>query len=479
MTLRRITECKTKIVATLGPATSALEMIELLARTGVDVFRINFSHGSENEHTKTIENIQRVREKLGFPVSILQDLQGPKIRLGKIKNGKAFLKNGDRFVLTAEEVLGDEHKASISFPEVINDVSPGEIIYINDGLIKLKIEKKDSQNIYTYVLEGGEISDHKGVNFPNTRLSVPAITEKDKKDLKFGIEHGVDLVALSFVKTPKEVEELRNLMRDFGRVVPIISKIEKWEAVENLEGIIDTSDGIMVARGDLGVEMPIEEIPVIQKKIISACNRKGKPVITATQMLNSMINNPTPTRAEVTDISNAIFDGTDAVMLSNETAVGKFPIQSVSVMRNVIKNTERSRIFRNFLKNKSDKVEIGNVSEAIALSANKIAENIKAKAIITATESGRTALLVSKYRPDVPVIALSPRENTIRYLVLKWGVIPVKVQAFKTVDEIIEKAIEVAKEKKLVKNGETVVITAGSHTGISGSTDLLKVSAIR
>ncbi len=479
MTLRRITECKTKIVATLGPATTTPEKIEALVKAGVDIFRINFSHGTENEHSETIERIKQITGRFDFPVAILQDLQGPKIRLGKIKNGKAILNRGAEFILTTKEIIGDEHIASITFPAVIKDVSPGEIIYINDGLIKLKIERIDKENIYTKVIEGGEISDHKGVNFPNTRLSVPAITEKDKKDLQFGLKHGVDLVALSFVKSPDEVEELRNLMKKYGKVVPIISKIEKWEAVENLESIVEVSDGIMVARGDLGVEMPIEQVPIIQKKIISMSNRKGKPVITATQMLNSMIENPTPTRAEVTDIANAIFDGTDAVMLSNETAVGKFPVESVSVMRRVIKNTEKSTIFKRFLKSKKDKIEGNSISEAIALSANKIAENVNAKVIITATESGRTALLVSKYKPDVPVIAITPREQTLKYLTLKWGVIPVKVKAFKTVDEILEKAVKIVKEKGIAKSGDTVVITAGSHTGISGSTDLLKVATVK
>ena len=407
MTLRRITECKTKIVATLGPATTTPEKIEALVKAGVDIFRINFSHGTENEHSETIERIKQITGRFDFPVAILQDLQGPKIRLGKIKNGKAILNRGAEFILTTKEIIGDEHIASITFPAVIKDVSPGEIIYID------------------------------------------------------------------------EVEELRNLMKKYGRVVPIISKIEKWEAVENLESIVEVSDGIMVARGDLGVEMPIEQVPIIQKKIISMSNRKGKPVITATQMLNSMIENPTPTRAEVTDIANAIFDGTDAVMLSNETAVGKFSVESVSVMRRVIKNTEKSTIFKRFLKSKKDKIEGNSISEAIALSANKIAENVNAKVIITATESGRTALLVSKYKPDVPVIAITPREETLKYLTMKWGVIPVKVKAFKTVDEILEKAVKIVKEKGIAKSGDTVVITAGSHTGISGSTDLLKVATVK
>ena len=472
-------ECKTKIVATIGPSTNTEEKIKKLIVEGVDVFRINFSHGDKEQHRETIKKIKAISNDLSYPVSILQDLQGPKIRLGKLKNGKAFLKNGSEFILTTEEILGDEHICSITFPSVIKDITVDQLIYINDGLIKLKVKKVTGDKVYTTVIEGGEISDHKGVNFPNTRLSIPAITEKDKEDLKFGLSNGVDLVALSFVKTPEDVIELRSLMQEYGRIIPIISKIEKWEAVENIEKIVEVSDGIMVARGDLGVEVPVEKVPIIQKKIISISNKKGKPVITATQMLNSMVESPVPTRAEVTDVSNAIFDGTDAVMLSNETAVGKFPIESVKVMRNIIKNTEKSTIFRKFLKTKAEEPVEKNISDAIAISANNIANVVNAKIIISATESGRTAILVSKHKPNVPVIALTPKEETLKFLILKWGVIPFKVDAFKTVDEILQKAVEIAKETKLAKKGDIIVITAGSHTGISGSTDLLKVATIK
>ncbi len=472
-------ECKTKIVATIGPSTNTEEKIKRLIVEGVDVFRINFSHGDKEQHRETIKKIKAISNDLSYPVSILQDLQGPKIRLGKLKNGKAFLKNGSEFILTTKEILGDEHICSITFPSVIKDITVDQLIYINDGLIKLKVKKVTGDKVYTTVIEGGEISDHKGVNFPNTRLSIPAITEKDKEDLKFGLSNGVDLVALSFVKTPEDVIELRSLMQEYGRIIPIISKIEKWEAVENIEKIVEVSDGIMVARGDLGVEVPVEKVPIIQKKIISISNKKGKPVITATQMLNSMVESPVPTRAEVTDVSNAIFDGTDAVMLSNETAVGKFPIESVKVMRNIIKNTEKSTIFRKFLKTKAEEPVEKNISDAIAISANNIANVVNAKIIISATESGRTAILVSKHKPNVPVIALTPKEETLKFLILKWGVIPFKVDAFKTVDEILQKAVEIAKETKLAKKGDIIVITAGSHTGISGSTDLLKVATIK
>ena len=477
--IQRRKECKTKIVVTLGPVTNTEEKIEKLIVEGVDVFRINFSHGDIKQHRETIKRIKAASKKLSYPIPILQDLQGPKIRLGKIKKGQAFLKNGAEFILTTKEILGNEHICSITFPGVIKDITADQLIYINDGLIKLKVKRVANDKVYTAVIEGGEISDHKGVNFPNTRLSIPAVTEKDKEDLKFGLTNSIDLVALSFVKTPEDVIELRNLMQLYGRIVPIISKIEKWEAVENIEKIVEVSDGIMVARGDLGVEVPIEKVPIMQKKIISISNKRGKPVITATQMLNSMIENPVPTRAEVTDVSNAIFDGTDAVMLSNETAVGKFPIESVRVMRNIIKNTEKSTIFKKFLKTKSEEPIEKNISDAIAISANNIANVVNAKIIVSATESGRTAILVSKHKPNVPVIALTPKEETLKFLILKWGVIPFKVDAFKTVDEILQKAIEIAKETKLAKRDDIIVITAGSHTGVSGSTDLLKVARIK
>lgn len=475
--MRKIIEGKTKIVATIGPSTQDRNKIEALAKNGVNVFRINFSHGTHKEHQKTIRTVREVANSLDLPLSILQDLQGPKIRLGEFKNGKAFLRNGAEFILTIRDIKGDERISSITNKDIIKDVKKGEIIYINDGLIKLKVEKISNGNIYTKVLEGGEISDHKGVNFPKTHLSIPSITEKDKKDLKFGLENNVDMVALSFVKRAEDVVELRRLMENFGNVVPIISKIEKWEAVENLEKVIEVSDGVMVARGDLGVEMPIEEIPITQKRIIHLCNKKGKPVITATQMLNSMIENPTPTRAEVTDISNAIFDGTDAVMLSNETAVGRFPVESVKMMRQIIRITEKSKLFRNFIA-ESEKVSEPNVPDAIACSAVAIAKAVKAKLIISATESGKTAMLVSKCKPDVPVLALTPKEKTLHFLALKWGVFPVKVAPFKTVDGILRRGPEVAKQLNLLKDEDLYVITAGSHTGVSGSTNLVKVDKV-
>jgi pyruvate kinase len=475
--IKKIADCKTKIVVTLGPSTSSQEKIETLAKLGVGVFRINFSHGTYEQHKKTIQAIREVEEKLNLSLAILQDLQGPKIRLGEFENGTAFLRKDSEFVLTTNKVKGNKRISAITCKDIGKDVKRGELIYLNDGLIKLEIQKITGKNIYTKVIEGGTAGNHNGVNFPTSQLSVASITEKDKKDLKFGLENNIDMVAQSFIKTAKDVLELKNLMRATGKTVPIISKIEKWEAVKNLKEIIEVSDGIMVARGDLGVEMSIAEIPIIQKQIISLCNKKGKPVITATQMLSSMVENPTPTRAEVTDISNAIFDGTDAVMLSNETAVGKFPIETVEIMQQIIQSTEKSALFKNVAV--EDEIVSGfDVPDAIAHSAAVMAKSTKAKIIISATESGKTAMLVSKYKPSVPILALTPKEQTLRFLLLKWGVFPVKVNTFKTVDEILNAAPEIAKHLHFLKKKDLYIITAGTHAGVSGSTNLIKIDKI-
>jgi pyruvate kinase len=468
---------KTKIVVTLGPSSEKEEILRKLFLEGVDVFRLNFSHGTSEEHCETITLIRKLEKELDLPVAIMQDLQGPKIRLGKIKNGEAVLKDGSYFTLTKETLDGDDKISSVTFPEVIDEVAVGHLIYIDDGRIKLRAKKKNDNSLLTEVLEGGAISDHKGLNFPNTYLTIPAITEKDKEDLKFGLENGVDLVALSFVKSSQDVVNLRKAMEGFGRVVPIVSKIEKWEAVKNLDSILDVTDAAMVARGDLGVEMPIEEIPLVQRSMISLCNSKGKPVITATQMLNSMIESPVPTRAEVNDISNAIFEGTDAVMLSNETAVGKFPVEAVQMMKKVILKTEKSELFRASLLRNGVSLQCG-VPEAIAFSSREIAEAVGAKLIITATESGRMGNLVSKYRPDVLILALTSKEETFRYLKLRWGVLPLKTKPFSSVDEILSEAPKIALKEGLIDKGDLYVITAGFQTGVSGSTNLIKVDRI-
>ena len=352
---------RTKIVATLGPATNSEEMIRVLAEHGVDVFRINFSHGTDEERLATIAAVKKVRGELDLPLAILQDLQGPKIRLGMFSQGPCEIMTGGVFRLTTQVVDGNAEQASVDYPRLTTEVHPGELIFINDGLIRLKTREIEGDTIVTEVLKGGTLSDHKGVNFPQSDLHVPSITDKDRHDLLTGLRAGVDYVALSFVRTADDVRELRMLMETHGAHVPIIVKVEKWQAVQNIESILAMANGIMVARGDLGVEMPVEEVPIIQKRLIALCNRMGKPVITATQMLNSMVENPSPTRAEVTDVANAIFDGTDAVMLSNETAIGRFPVETVEMMERVIQATERSKIYWTAMEAATDRVCVGHV----------------------------------------------------------------------------------------------------------------------
>jgi pyruvate kinase len=465
---------RTKIVATLGPATNSEEMIQALAEHGVDVFRINFSYGTDEERLATIAAVKKVRGQLNLPLAILQDLQGPKIRLGVFSQGPCEIATGDAFRLTTRTVDGNAEQATVDYPPLTTEVRPGELIFINDGLIRLKAREIRGETIVTDVLEGGVLSDHKGVNFPQSDLHVPSITEKDRHDLVTGLRAGVDYVALSFVRTPDDVRELRTLMETYGAHVPIIVKVEKWQAVQNIESILAVANGIMVARGDLGVEMPIEEIPIIQKRIIALCNRMGKPVITATQMLNSMVENPSPTRAEVTDVANAIFDGTDAVMLSNETAVGKFPVETVEMMGRVIEATERSKMYWTTMEAR-DAASASDTSDAIAHAAVRTAQTVGAKLIVCATESGRTSILMSRCRPRTPILALTPSNLVQRRLALYFGIIPMLVQQFESVDDILRTAVAMARTSHLARRGDKIIITAGSHAGVAGSTNLIKV----
>ena len=381
------------------------------------------------------------------------------------------MKLGEEFILTTQEILGDSTMASITDID-IKDIEVGKDIYINDGLVKLQITKISGDKIYTQVVDDGDISDGRGVNFPGTTLSLPAITQKDKNDLEFSLKAGVDCVALSFVRDQQEIQELRNLMGE--RQVPVIAKIEKWEAVENIESIIQAADVIMVARGDLGVELPIEKIPLIQKRIISLAHTWKKPVITATQMLISMVDNPTPTRPEITDIANAIFDGTDAVMLSNETATGKYPLRSVQTMQRIIQTTEKSDLFEYSISVKGEKVE-KNYSAAIGASAVEIAGTIGACAIFCATELGRTARLVSSRKPLVPVFALTAKNETMKNLNFFWGVIPLALEKIKDAQEVFEISADIAKELELGEKGSSIVVTSGSKPGITGGTNLIKI----
>jgi len=465
---------RTKIVATIGPATSSEEMIRNLAQRGVNIFRINFSHGSDDEHVATIAAVKKVRTELDLPLAILQDLQGPKIRLGTFSKGSCEVATGNVFGLTTRIVDGSATLASIDYPALTNEVRPGELIFINDGLIRLKARVIQGDTIITDVLKGGILSDHKGVNFPQSDLHVPSITDKDKHDLVTGLRADVDYVALSFVRTAEDVRELRALMEEYGAHVPIIVKVEKWQAVHNIESILTVANGIMVARGDLGVEMPIEEVPIIQKHLISLCNRMGKPVITATQMLNSMVDNPSPTRAEVTDVANAIFDGTDAVMLSNETAVGKFPLETVEMMGRIIETTEQSDLYWSAIEARGTACA-ADTSDAIAFAAVHTAQTIGATLIVCATESGRTAILISRYRPRIAILALTPSTMVQRRLALYFGIVPIVVQQFESVDHILRTAVATTHMSRLARRGDKIVITAGSHATVAGSTNLIKV----
>ncbi|MBP6890879.1 pyruvate kinase [Candidatus Parcubacteria bacterium] len=461
----------TKVVATIGPETKDKESIEAIVKEGVSIFRINFSHGTHESNGEIIKNIREIEKIVGIPLTVFADLQGPKIRLGKIKDGKDKLKLGQEFILTTQEILGDNKMASITDID-IKDIEAGKDIYINDGLVKLQITKIVGDKIYTQVVDDGDISDGRGVNFPGTTLSLPAITPKDKEDLAFALKAGVDCVALSFVRDQQEIQELRNLMGD--NQVPIIAKIEKWEAVENIESIIQAADVIMVARGDLGVELPIEKIPLIQKRIISLAHTWKKPVITATQMLISMVENPTPTRPEITDIANAIFDGTDAVMLSNETATGRFPLRSVQTMQRIIQTTEKSDLFEYFVSMKGERVE-KNYSAAIGASAVEIAGTIGACAIFCATELGRTARLISSRRPLVPIFALTAKDQTMKDLNFFWGIIPIVLDKVKDAEAIFQTSEKIAKELELGGDGDSIVVTSGSKPGITGGTNLVKI----
>lgn len=465
---------KTKIVCTIGPATSSYEMIEKLILSGMDVARLNFSHGDYESHKKVIKNIRSISKKLNKPISILQDLSGPKLRLGEVKQ-EITVSTGDEIILTSDKK--DDNSIYFPHPEIFKVLSKGTNILIDDGLLSLKVVEVKKGEIRAKVQNNGKISSHKGVNFPNVTLPISSITSKDKEDLKFGIEQNVDYVAISFVRSKDDVQEIKRIIKNSKSDIPVISKIEKHEAVKNLSSILEESNGIMIARGDLGVEMSIDEVPLIQKKIIKECNKNRKVVITATQMLDSMQRNLRPTRAEVTDVANAIFDGTDAVMLSGETAVGLYPLETLNMMDKIIRKTESSLNYEEILKEKNP-YKVQSITDAICHAASEMVLDLKAKAIITSTTSGYTALMVSSYHPQAEIIAVTPDEKVIRRLSLFWGVFPMLVRHFKNTDEMMKEAISGAIRSKLVKKGDIVIITAGVPVGEKGKTNLIKVHRI-
>ena len=453
---------KTKVVCTMGPNTNDRELLKKLIENGMDVARFNFSHGDHEEQKSRMDLLKELRQELNTNTAILLDTKGPEIRTGVLKGGKRImLKAGEQFTLTTEEIEGDESKVSITYEGLVQDVDAGRVILIDDGLIELKVVGKSEKEIFCEVINGGELGERKGVNVPNVAVRLPAITEKDKDDIRFGVEQGIDFIAASFVRNAECVLEIKAYLKELGApYVPIIAKVENAEGIKNIDEIIRAADGVMVARGDLGVEIPAEEVPYLQKMIIQKCNMNFKTVITATQMLDSMMRNPRPTRAEVTDVANAVYDGTDAVMLSGETAQGKYPLEALQMMVHIIQNTEQHLDYEGMLEKTGGHLKSG-VSSAIGYSSVLAASNLNAKCIITPSVSGATARVVSNLRPRQVILGVTPNERTLRRMSIYWGVIPIISQAFNTTDDICDGAIELAKVKQFVETGEIVVITAG------------------
>jgi len=470
---------KTKIVCTIGPASESPQILEALIQAGMNVARLNFSHGTHEEHLRKIKTIRQIADRLRRPVAILQDLGGPKIRIGMMKEGGGELKRGKEFCLTNQVVMGDETKATVTYPALPSEVKPGDRILLADGMIELQVLESDGKNIQCQVVVGGLLTSHKGMNFPTGTIRASAFTEKDRKDLLFGIREGVDLLALSYVGKAADLEEVKRFLKKASVDIPVIAKMERKEALENMDEIISNAEGIMVARGDLGVETPIEKIPNVQKRLIRKTNALGKPVITATQMLRSMVDHIQPTRAEVTDVVNAIYDGTDAVMLSEETASGQFPVEAFQMMAKIAQSAEEEFPHSLFLRRETDEgMERMNVQRAITYAASLLAEEVGAKVIVTPTESGSTARWVSKLRPRQPILALSRHISTVRELNLCWGVTPALVPDWKDTDEMLERSKRIPQELGMASKGEKIVIIAGVPISLPGTTNLIKVEIV-
>ena len=453
---------KTKVVCTMGPNTNDKEVMRKLIQNGMDVARFNFSHGDHEEQKFRMDLLKELREEEHAHTAILLDTKGPEIRTGLLKDGKKVtLQEGNTFVLTMEDIVGDDTKVSLSYKGLAEDVQQGTVILIDDGLIGLKVKEIVDQDIVCEIVNGGELGERKGVNVPNVPVRLPAITEKDKEDIKFGVEQDIDFIAASFVRNAECVLEIRAFLKELDApYIPIIAKIENAEGIRNIDEIIRAADGIMVARGDMGVEIPAEEVPYLQKMLIQKCNNNFKTVITATQMLDSMIRNPRPTRAEVTDVANAVYDGTDAVMLSGETAQGKYPVEALQMMVHIIENTEQHLDYDMILDKAGDHLKRG-ISSAIGYSSVLAAANLKAKAIITPTVSGATARVMSNLKPIQPIIGVTPSERALRRMSIYWGVQALKSMECHTTDDICSEAIEISKVKRCVETGDVVVLTAG------------------
>ena len=466
---------KTKIVCTLGPATDDENVLRQLMLEGMSVARMNFSHGSHEEQKKRLDMVKKLRKELGLPVAALLDTKGPEIRIGDIEGGKVELKKGQTFVLTTEDIVGNAEIVSITYKQLYKDVKPGDSILIDDGLIGMEVQKIDGEEIVCQVKNGGFISNHKGVNVPGVELKMPFVSQKDYEDIVFAAEQDYDFIAASFTRTADDILEIRKILEEKGgQYIHIIAKIENMQGVENCEEILRVADGIMIARGDMGVEIPPEEVPVIQKKLIRMALKASKPVITATQMLDSMIKNPRPTRAETSDVANAIYQGTGAIMLSGETAAGAYPIEAVRTMARIAERTEKDIDYSREFKPRR-LAERPDVTNAISHATCTTAMDLNAAAIVAVTKSGRTVGRIAKYRPSCPIIGCATHSRVCRQLSLMWGVIPVEMQEEETADDLFDHAVKLSEDKKLISRGDLVVITAGVPLGLSGTTNMLKV----
>ena len=456
---------KTKIVCTMGPNTDNREIMKELALNGMDVARFNFSHGDHAEHKHRMEILESVREELGIPIASLLDTKGPEIRTGKLKDGKKVtLKEGDLYTLTTEEIVGDETRGYINYAGLAEDVKPGDRILIDDGLIELHVREVNGTDIVCRIENGGELGEKKGVNVPGVRVKLPALTDKDKEDIRFGVDAGFDFVAASFVRNADAIREIREILDEKGSAMQIIAKIENEEGIENIDSIIEASDGIMVARGDMGVEIPAEKVPHIQKMIIRKCNLACKVVITATQMLDSMIRNPRPTRAEVSDVANAVYEGTDAVMLSGETAMGSYPIEAVRMMSQIAEESEKYLDYMFYQRRKVSAENLRNISNTVCYSSVATASDLEAPVIVAPSVSGFTTRMLSKWRPKALIAGLSPSMTAVRQMQLYWGVKPFHAKRAESTDALLFASVELLKEKGIVKEGEIVVATAGVVT---------------
>ena len=469
---------KTKIICTLGPATDSEEVLRKLMLNGMDVARLNFSHQTHKEQKIRADMVKKLREELNLPVALLLDTKGPEIRIKSFDTPNVTLNQGEKFTLTTEDIVGNQERVAVTFPRLPAEVSHGSKILIDDGLIELKVDSCTDTDVVCTIVNGGTLSASKGINVPGVKLSLPFISEQDKSDIAFAVEQDFDFIAASFTRSAQDIIEMRSELEKLNcNSIRIIAKIENGEGVENIDEIIRIADGIMVARGDLGVEIPLEEVPIIQKELIKKGYNAGRQVITATQMLDSMMKNPRPTRAEATDVANAIYDGTSAIMLSGETAAGKYPVQAVKTMSVIAQRTEQDIDYKSRFE-KRDFHEPPNVTSAISHATCTTAHDLGAVAIMTVSKSGRTARAISKYRPACPIISGTTSETVCRQMNLSWGVIPIMVQEKENTDELFDHVVDVAQKNGLVQNGDLVVITAGVPVGISGTTNLLKVQLV-